>query len=150
MYNSPVARRVFCALLVPFLVFLLCSRTVGQSAGGKANLSYKLLAVKVKGLNRLTEDAVIAASGLAIGQFAGESDFKQALKKLGETGAFTELTYSYQYSSAGCNVELQVAEEDKLVPIVFDNFVWFSDDELVHLLHARVGLFDGRLPGNTL
>ena len=118
---------------------------MGQSAG-KTKLSYKLLAIKVKGLSRLTEDQVIAASGLKIGQFAGESDFKRALQKLGETGLFTELTYSYQYSSAGCNVELQVAENDRLVPIVFDNFVWFSNEELVNLLRARVGLFYERLP----
>jgi outer membrane protein insertion porin family len=100
----------------------------------------------VKGVNHLKEDAVIAASGLKVGQFAGESEFKQALRKLGDTGVFTDLTYTYQYSSAGCHVELQVAENDKLVPIMFDNFVWFSDDELLNLLRARVRLFDGRLP----
>jgi outer membrane protein assembly factor BamA len=123
----------------------LCSASVGQSAG-KAKLSYKVLSVTVKGVNRLKEDRVIVASGLRIGQFAGESEFKQAIQKLGETGLFTNLTYSYQYSSAGCHVELQVAENDKLVPIVFDNFVWFSDDELLDLLRARVMLFDGSLP----
>jgi len=145
LYNSPVGRRVFCTLLLPVLLFALCSAALGQSAG-KAKLSYKLLAVKVKGLSRLHEDQVIAASGLKLGQFAGENEFKQAIAKLGDTGLFTELTYTYQYSAAGCNVELQLAENDKLVPIVFDNFVWFSDEELLNLLHSRVGLFDGRLP----
>jgi outer membrane protein assembly factor BamA len=142
LYNSPVRRRVFCTLLLP-LLFLPCSGAVGQSA---AKLSYKLLAIKVKGLNRLKEDQVIAASGLKLGQFAGEDDFKLALKKLGDTGVFTDLTYTYQYSSAGCRVELQLAENDKLVPIVFDNFVWFQDEELLDLLRARVRLFGGQLP----
>ncbi len=145
LYNSPVGRRGFCTFLLSVLLLLCCSATLGQSAG-KAKLSYRLLAIKVKGLSRLTVNQVIAASGLKLGQFAGENDFKQAIQRLGETGLFTDLTYTYQYSSAGCNVELQVAENDKLVPIVFDNFVWFSDDELLNLLHARVGLFDGRLP----
>ena len=137
--------RVLCTLLTPFLLFLICSVAVGQGAG-KSQISYKVLSIKVKGVNRLKEDQVIAVSGLKIGEFAGESEFKQALQKLGDTGLFTDLTYSYQYSSAGCRVELQVVESDKLVPIVFDNFVWFGDDELLDLLRPRVTLFDGRLP----
>ncbi len=116
LYNSPVGRRGFCTFLLSVLLLLCCSATLGQSAG-KAKLSYRLLAIKVKGLSRLTENQVIAASGLKLGQFAGENDFKQAIQRLGETGLFTDLTYTYQYSSAGCNVELQVAENDKLVPI---------------------------------
>ena len=76
----------------------------------------------------------------------GKSEFKEALQKLGDTGLFSDLTYSYQYSSMGCRVELQVVENDKLVPIVFDNFVWFADNELLDLLRARVTLFDNRLP----
>jgi outer membrane protein insertion porin family len=145
LYNSPVGRRVFCTLLLALLLLLGSSAAFSQSAG-KAKLSYKLLAVKVRGLSHFREDQVIAASGLKLGQFAGEADFKQAIQKLGETGLFTNLTYTYQYSTAGCNVELQVAENDKLVPIVFDNFVWFSDEELFRVLHDRVRLFDGRLP----
>jgi outer membrane protein assembly factor BamA len=43
-------------------------------------------------------------------------------------------------------LEMQVAEEDELVPAAFDNLVWFSDQELIDLLRARVPLFDGRLP----
>jgi len=140
-----VGRRVFSILLIPAVPLFLCAFALGQSAG-KAKLSYKVLSINVKGVTRLKENQVIAVSGLRIGQFAGESDFKQALQKLGETGAFTDLTYTYQYSSAGCHVELQVAENDKLVPVVFDNFVWFSDDELLNVLRARIALFDGRLP----
>lgn len=138
-------RRVLLSLFAPLLLFALCSVSLGQGAG-KAKLSYKLLSIQVKGANHLNEDQVILASGLKVGQFAGETEFKQALQKLGDTGLFTDLTYTYQYSSTGCHVELQIAENDKLVPIVFDNFVWFSDDELLALLRARVGLFYGRLP----
>jgi outer membrane protein assembly factor BamA len=118
---------------------------LGQSAG-KAKLSYKVLSIRVKGVTPVKEEQVIAASGLKVGQFAGETEFKEAIQRLGETGLFTDVTYSYQYSSAGCRVELQVAENDKLVPILFDNFVWFSDDELLDLLRTRVGLFERQLP----
>lgn len=113
----------------------------------KTQISYKLLSIHVTGLQHFTERDVVSASGLRLGQFAGEEEFKQAAQKLGETGLFAQLNYSYRYSTGGCDLELQVAENDHLVPIVFDNFVWFSDDELMHMLHDRVPLFDGRVPG---
>lgn len=108
--------------------------------------TYKLLSVRVKGLTHLKEDQISRASGLKIGQSVGEEDFKQALANLGNTGLFTNLTYSYHYSKAGCDLDIQVSENDKLLPIAFDNFVWFSDDQLLDLLRARLPLFDGQLP----
>ncbi len=145
LYNSPVSCRVSRFLIYFILLVFPGTLSIAQSAA-KSKLSYKLISTHVKGLRRFKEDEIIAASGLKIGQIAGEPEFKQAAQKLGETGLFSNLTYSYQYSSAGCNLELQVEENDKLIPIVFDNFVWFSDDELIGLLRTHLPLFDGRLP----
>src|SRR5207248_8468368 len=147
LYNSPVICRPsrIILLVVSVFLFLLCASASAQSSG-KTKLSYKLLSIHVKGLKQFQEDQVIAASGLKLGQFAGEEEFKQAANKLGETGLFSDLTYSYQYSSAGCNLELQVAENEKLVPILFENLVWFSDDELIAQLRGKLALFTGRLP----
>lgn len=89
---------------------------------------------------------MVKVSGLRVGQMAGEADFKQALQKLGDTGLFSNLAYSYQYSDAGCNLEFQVAEAGKFVPVDFDNFVWFRDQDLLDQLRARVPLFEGQLP----
>ncbi len=148
MHLCCTIRPVKCIAACSLSVLLLCSIALAQNTGktGKTKLSYKLLSMRVKGANRLKPEQIIAASGLKIGQFAGEEDFKRSVQKLGDTGLFTELTYSYEYSSAGCNLEFQITENDKLLPIVFDNFVWFSDDELLGLLRARLPLFDGALP----
>jgi len=89
---------------------------------------------------------VVRASGLALGQNAVEQDFQQAVQKLGDTGLFTGVAYTYHYTTAGADLELTVKENPKLVPILFDNFVWFSDEELLSSLRARVPLFDGKLP----
>src|SRR6266481_6414699 len=145
LYNSLVSCRAFRCLIFSILLVVPCTHSIAQSTS-KTKLSYKLLSIHVKGLNRFKDDQIIASSGLKVGQTAGETEFKQAAQKLGETGLFTNLTYSYQYSQAGCNLELQVEENDKLIPIVFDNFVWFSDDELIGLLRTHLPLFDGRLP----
>ncbi len=128
------------------LSFLLLYSLASSQNAGKIKLSYKLLSIRVKGLSHFTPDQVIAASGLKIGQAALEADFKTSIERLGNTGLFTDLTYSYEYSPAGCNLEFQVSENDKLAPIIFDNFVWFTDDELLGTLRERLPLFDGSLP----
>jgi len=142
LYNSRVSRR-----LASFISFLLVVVAVASAqSGGKAQLSYKLLSIHVKGLNHFKEEQIVRASGLALGQSVTEHDFQQAVQKLGDTGLFTDLSYGYHYTPAGCDLDLQVSENDKLVPILFDNFVWFTDDELISLLRSRVPLFDGKLP----
>jgi outer membrane protein assembly factor BamA len=142
---NPMKSNPRVTLISLFLVFLLCVAVSGQKAG-KAKLSYKLLSIRVTGASEFKEDQVISASGLKLGQYAGESDFQQAMRRLGNTGLFTNLTYSYHYSPDGCDVEFQIAENTELVPIVFDNFVWFSDDDLISQLHGQLPLFNGRLP----
>src|ERR1700723_804126 len=91
---------------------------------------------------------MLAASGLQIGQLAADGDFKEAVQRLGNSGLFTGMTYSYTSSAAGMKLELQLSDIDdsKLVPAHFDNFVWFTDGELVKELQKRVPLFKLLLP----
>src|SRR3979490_748057 len=67
-----------------------------------------LIAVKAKGTEGLRRDGVVAASGLRMGSTVGEDDFKRAARRLGDTGVFSDIGYSYSYSSAGTKLELQV------------------------------------------
>jgi outer membrane protein assembly factor BamA len=110
--------------------------------------AYKLVAVKVKGTSRYTDQEVIAASGLQIGQNAADGDFKEATQRLGDTGVFGEVVYSFSASGTSVKLELQVAdtESSKLVPAHFENFVWFTDDELMAAIQTRVPLFKQLLP----
>jgi outer membrane protein assembly factor BamA len=105
-----------------------------------------LIAVQVTGSKRFTQDEVIAASGLRTGFIAGDDDFKKAARILGDTGAFTDIAYSYSYSAAGTKLELKVTDALKFVPAHFEDFVWFSGDELLRRLKERVPLFTGELP----
>jgi outer membrane protein assembly factor BamA len=138
--ESPRVNRTVLPVLI-----LLCSITAAAHSA-VADPTYRLLSIHFKGLNRYTEDQVVRASGLRKGDMAGDNEFKQAAQKLGETGVFTDVAYTYRYSDAGCDVEFQVEEDQRRLSIVFDNFVWFSDDELLQLLRARIPLFDGTLP----
>jgi len=124
---------------------LLCLSAAAQT---QPPVSYRLIAVKVTGSKRFTQEDVAAASGLPIGTIAHEEDFKKAARQLGETGAFGDITYTYTYSSAGTRLEFHVSDADKFVPARFADFVWFTDEELLHKLHDRIPLFNGELPAN--
>ena len=108
--------------------------------------AFKLISVKTTGTKRYKSEEIIAASGLQIGQTVSEDDFKKAARLLGETGAFGDVLYSFQYSDDGTKLELQVQDAERFVPVRFDNVVWFPDQELLDQLHAQVPLFQGELP----
>jgi outer membrane protein insertion porin family len=120
-----------------------------QSTSGKASsAAFKLIALKVTGTARYTDTEILAASGLQMGQNAADGDFKEAVQRLGDSGLFSKVVYSYSSSAAGVRLELQLADTDKskLVPANFENFVWFTDDELRTALQRSVPLFKQLLP----
>jgi outer membrane protein assembly factor BamA len=108
--------------------------------------AFKLISIKTTGTKRYKSEEVIAATGLQLGQTVSEDDFKKAARVLGETGAFGDVLYSFQYSADGAKLELQVQDAERFVPARFDNLVWFSDQELFDHIHAQVPLFQGQLP----
>ena len=123
------------ALVIDFglgLSLLFPAATQTHSAGSRASSvsAYKLIALKVTGTGRYTDKEILAASGLQLGQSAADGDFKEAVKRLGDSGLFTNVVYTYSSSSAGTKLELQVTdiESAKLVPAHFENFVWFTDN----------------------
>jgi len=126
------------------------SAATAQSAATRpaSPASYKLISVKVTGTKRFTSEDVALASGLPIGTVAHEEDFRKAARQLGESGAFSNIAFTFSYSSAGTKLEFQVADADKFVPARFTDFVWFSDEELRQKIHQRIPLFNGELPTN--
>ena len=141
-------------------LFVLASTLLGsvaapaqKPASGKsapAVLAYKLIGLKVSGTQRYTEKEILPASGLVLGQNVVEADFKEASRRLGNTGLFTDVAYSFSYSPAGTKLELQLTDLDdsKLIPARFENFVWFTDEQLLAALKQHVPLFKDRVPAS--
>ena len=139
------ARFLLCFSL---LVSVVSAQKQSSNGKGSAVLASKLVALKVTGTARYTDKEILAASGLQIGQPAADGDFREALQRLGDSGLFSDLVYSYSSSGTGVKLDLQLADIDqsKLVPAQFDNLVWFTDDELNAALQVRVPLFKKVLP----
>src|ERR1700682_3740512 len=135
-----------------FFLFLLGSAAVAQKQPPRGKVSAveanKLVGLKVTGTARYTDKEILAASGLQIGQNAADGDFKEAAQRLGDSGLFSDVSYSYSASGGGTKLELQLAdvEKDKLVPATFENFAWFTDAELFAELQHRVPLFKRAVP----
>jgi outer membrane protein assembly factor BamA len=139
-----LARFALCLLVLTSAAAAQGHSTSKASPGAAT----KLIALKVTGTARYTDKEVLASSGLQMGQNAADGDFKEAVRRLGDSGLFGEIVYSYSSSSAGVKLELQLSDtgESKLVPAQFENFVWFSDDELRTAVERRVPLFKQLLP----
>jgi outer membrane protein insertion porin family len=154
--NAPVMLpfvnlRALCGCLrfsIFFLAVALLSAQTTRKTSAKdlPPAAYKLISIKVTGTKRYTPEEIITASTLQVGQTVNEDEFNKASQHLGETGAFSDVVYSFQFSSSGTKLDLQVTDSDQFVAARFDNFVWFTDQELFDKLHARVPLFHNQLP----
>jgi outer membrane protein assembly factor BamA len=105
-----------------------------------------LISIKATGSKRFPEAAIAAASGLEVGTSVVEDDFKKAARRLGDTGAFSDVGYKFSYSSEGTKLEFQVTDAPKFAPVRFEDFVWFSDEELLKRIKESAPLFDGTVP----
>src|SRR5438128_10144598 len=121
-------------------------RLQSQTPRASSVSAYKRTEIKVTGTKRYTPDQIVAFSGLRRGENVSEENFKDIVQRLGETGMFTNVAYSFSFSPTGTKVEFQLADNDKLVPVEFDNFVWFSDQALIEKMQKYVPLFRGEMP----
>jgi outer membrane protein insertion porin family len=138
---GPIAQaftfRAFGAGIV-FLIALLISATsvLGQQT--------PLARVDVEGLKRYTREQVVTASGLKIGQTVNEAILDEAANRLLQTGFFKTLGYRVRGAGGGAIVTFEVEEKiARDVPVVFDNFVWFSNEELASAIRREIPSFDG-------
>ncbi len=105
----------------------------------------KLAQVKVTGSVKFPEAQIAAASGLTIGDAVSKDDIQAAANRLADLGPFTNVRYRFTSTGDTVSVEFTLADAPT-VPVLFDNFTLFSDEELTQALKDAVGLFDGTAP----
>ena len=137
-------RRIF----LPFLLLCasLLSAQTRKPAKPAPSSASKLISIRVTGSTRYTPAQLSAATGLQIGQVVTDDDFKEVSRHLGETGAFSNVAYTFQFNPEGIRLDVQVTDSAPFVPVRFENFVWLSDQELRQKLSAREPLFQDQLP----
>ena len=111
---------------------------------------FNLARIVVTGSQRYREDDVVRATGLAVSTQVTADDLQNAANRLGNSGAFASVQFLFKPVVGGKGVEadFQVTDAEKYLPAVFENFVWFSDQELQAAVHQAVPLFQGELPSS--
>jgi outer membrane protein assembly factor BamA len=149
--RSPVRRQRAISAAVVVLLFLsfvapaahASSRRTAQaqSEAGSATLA----SIEVNGSKRFTSAQIAPAIGLKVGSQITKTDLQQAANALAQLGPFTNVQYRYSSEANGVAVQFQVADAPA-VPVFFDNFPWFADDQLDAALKAATPLYDGSAP----
>src|SRR6185437_13667177 len=117
-----------------------------------AQTARKIAGIESEGLQSLTTEIVVATSGLKVGETFSVEATDAAAERLLSSGLFKRV--AYRTKSAGDNVTITFQLEEvkgQSSPVVFDNFIWFSDDELAAAVKREVPAFNGSAPdiGNT-
>jgi outer membrane protein assembly factor BamA len=102
--------------------------------------------ILVEGTTRFSKAQISLASGLKAGQPADDPVLSAAADRLAKTGEFSEVAYRYTTLSGKMTVTFKVTDDPKTLLCTFDNFVWFSQDEMERAVRAEVPLYDARMP----
>lgn len=128
------------------LALLVCLAWPARARSQESSQAAAPLASLVAtGSHRFSSDQIAAASGLHRGSAFAPADLQAVADRLAQLGPFTSVQYRYSSDASGLQVELQVADAPA-VPALFDNFPWFTDEELKAALQSLVVLFDGTAP----
>src|SRR5260370_13602342 len=122
------------------LVTLFASASIASAQAGR------LSNIEVVGLKRVPREQVIAASELRIGQAVDPSLLDAAATKLMQSGLFKKLTYRVRGRAGEVTVTFEVEEANRSLPVVFENFVWFTDEELANAVRNDIPFFNGTAP----
>ncbi|HZD08733.1 MAG TPA: POTRA domain-containing protein, partial [Candidatus Limnocylindrales bacterium] len=111
---------------------------------------FNLARVVVTGSQRYREEDLVRATGLTVNTQVTSDDLQNAANHLGNSGAFATVQFLFKpaVGARGVEADFQVTDAEKYLPAVFENFVWFSDQDLQDALHQAVPLFKGNIPNS--
>lgn len=137
-------RRCRFPLPVVFLIALLIFAPGAFAQQPPPATTIRLSSIEVSGLQRVTKEQAIAASGLQVGQTIDVAALDAAAQRLAGSGLFTNISYRLRGSAQRAIVTFEVEEpKGRGLPVVFDNFVWFTEGEIIDAVRREVPTFDG-------
>src|SRR5882672_11142750 len=111
---------------------------------------YHLVRVQVTGSKRYSQDDLVRATGLTPNSQVVMNDLQSAAARLGNSGAFTTVQFTFKPAAGpnGVDADFEVKDAEQFLPAVFENLIWFSDQDLQQALHQALPLYNGSLPAN--
>jgi outer membrane protein assembly factor BamA len=146
--NSTVTKRLLryspCAPCICIYLCLGILPLTGLAQTGGSTIERIL----VDGPSHFADSRISLASGLQFGQAVDDSILSKAADRLAQTGAFSEVSYQYETLNGKMTVAFHVVDQTKTLACTFDNFVWFTPEEIDRAIHAEAPLYDGQVPLN--
>ena len=105
----------------------------------------KLATIDASGSIKLSSEKIASATGLKIGDAVTKEDLQAAANKLAQNGLFATVNFHYDTKSDGVHLHLDVTDAPT-APVEYDNFPWFTDEELSAGIRAEFPFFDGTVP----
>ena len=137
--------RLCWPILLPLMILL------SLSVPGQQVNRWHLRQIEFDGLKKQNREQMTSASGLKIGQEVDADAFAAATQRLLRTGIFKKAGFRYSYSGNQVDLIFEVEEAElKKTPCVFDNFVWFSGQEISEAIRHHLPDFDGTAEQNEL
>ncbi len=134
-----LARMATLVLAGSLLSLLAAAQTPDTQGNGK------LESIKITGSAKYRSEQVASETGLSPGATINKGDLQRGADRLAQLGLFASVQYRFATEDTGVRAEYQVTDAPTL-PVWFDNFPWFTDDELTASLKKEVPLFDGTAP----
>jgi outer membrane protein assembly factor BamA len=132
------------AALASLVLFSIVASSASAHAQAQPEGTGRLASIEVTG-SRFSSGQIAAASGLHVGESVTREDFQAAANRLSALGLFASVRYRFSSQADRVKLEFQV-QDAATAPVSFDNFPWFTDEELTQALKNSVTLFDGRAP----
>ncbi len=130
-----------------FTSLLVISPFTSQANAAPAR-EYRLAKVSVAGSHRFTEGRIVQVSGLHVGDAVTQEDLQAAANRLGATRAFLSVAFQFRTEGEDLSVAYQVEDARRFLRCAYDNFVWFTANEINQAIQQEVVLFDGSLAEN--
>ncbi len=141
-----VPHRVKSSVALFAACLLLALAPAARAQQQQPQQSLKLDRIEFKGLERVKEPEALEKSALAVGQTVSIDDVEAAANRLLESGLFTNLSYKIKGTTDKALLTFEVVERKWTMPVAFDNFVWFTDEELNAAVRRKLPAFDGTAP----
>jgi len=147
MFLNIRSERVRLRLLTAHLALLSMILLVCGSTELAAQQTFKIGKIEFEGLQRLSAEDIIETSTLKIGQPFDVSVLDVAAQRLMDSGLFKNVAYRTHANRDQITITFLVEEtKGGDSRVLFDNFIWFTDEELVAAVRRDVPSFSGTAP----
>lgn len=133
-------KRLTNHLLILFLFTAAAAFAAAQDARVIAKIEFE-------GLQQIKAEEALATSGLKADQPFKLEELDAAAQRMLDSGMFKQAGYRTRTAGNKVTITFQLEEAgggDS--PVAFDNFIWFTEEQLMDAVRRDVPLFSGRAP----